>query len=121
MTYMAFPFRVTADGRTASVDWPAHVRDMVELVALTVLGERANQPDFGSNAPGLVFEGAAEELAITSLYLIRAALTQWLAEVITVLDVTLEASAGAIEITVTYQLGLDPAPVVQVIAAESQA
>jgi phage baseplate assembly protein W len=121
MSYLAFPYAVAPTGRTATVDWARHVEDMVELVVLTALGERVNLADFGSNAPSLVFEAPNEELISTSLYLVRAAVTQWLSDVLTLVDISVSMANGPLEIAVTYQLGLEPNPVVQVIQAPDAA
>ena len=55
MIQVAFPFQLAPDGRTASVDYEEHVRDLIEQVLFTSPGERVNRPTFGSGLMQAVF------------------------------------------------------------------
>ena len=39
-----FPYHFDARGRTAEVDYDAHIRDLIEQVLFTAPGERVNRP-----------------------------------------------------------------------------
>ncbi|MDY6943666.1 MAG: GPW/gp25 family protein [Pseudomonadota bacterium] len=53
--YLAFPFRVKADGARTS-GRAAHVREQIEQVLFTDPGERVFRPEFGIGVRSLVFE-----------------------------------------------------------------
>lgn len=53
--YMAFPFRVGAEGAKLS-DRRRHVREQIEQVLFTDPGERVFRPDFGAGVRTLIFE-----------------------------------------------------------------
>ena len=50
-----FPYHFDSHGRTAAIDYDAHIRDLIEQVLFTAPGERVNRPDFGSGLLRLVF------------------------------------------------------------------
>ena len=53
--YLAFPFRVTAEGPAVS-DRSRHIREQIEQVLFTSPGERIFRPEFGAGVRALVFE-----------------------------------------------------------------
>ena len=54
--YLAFPFRIGDDGRTAGVrDIDLHVKEELMQLILTAIGERAFQGEIGTNVRRLVF------------------------------------------------------------------
>ncbi|MCJ9429312.1 GPW/gp25 family protein [Kordiimonas marina] len=68
--YMAFPFRMGADGATTVARFE-HIRQQVEQVLFTSPGERVFRPEFGFGARRHVFEPNASSLweyAQNSLY-----------------------------------------------------
>jgi uncharacterized protein len=87
-----FPFHFAADGRTATTGDEDHLRDMIEQLLFTNLGERVNRPQFGSGLLQLVHAPNSPELAATLKFTVQAALQQWLGDVIETrtLDVTSE-------------------------------
>lgn len=89
-----FPYRFDTRGRTAEVDYDAHIRDLIEQVLFTAPGERVNRPDFGSGLLRLVFAPNSEQLAATTQYLVQGSLQQYLGDLIQVdaVDVTNEDS-----------------------------
>src|SRR6185312_12834702 len=89
-----FPYHFDARGRTAEVDYDAHIRDLIEQVLFTAPGERVNRPDFGSGLLRLVFAPNSSELAATTQYLVQGSLQQYLGDLIQVdaVDVTSEDS-----------------------------
>ncbi len=89
-------------GRTAQTDYDRHIRDLIEQVLFTAPGERVNRPDFGSGLLRLVFEPNSSELATTTQYLVQGALTQWLSDLIEVIEVRVVSEDSKLEITVVY-------------------
>jgi hypothetical protein len=103
MTSIDFPYSFDARRRTASpVDDDDHVRDLIEQVLFTTPGERVNRPDFGSGLMQLVFQPNGVELAAATEFLVQNALQQWLAEVIAVDGVRVEAVDSTLTVTVQY-------------------
>lgn len=103
----AFPFQIdAASQQTAQAGYPAHVDQMVRQLLLTSPGERANRPQFGCGLRSLVFAPNSDALAATVKLRVIQGLSQWLAGVVTVTDVTVGGSAdpGTLEVTVTYTL-----------------
>ena len=104
MSHLDFPYHVDGTGRSAMTGPGDHVRDLIEQVLFTAPGERVNRPDFGCGLHRLVFEPNGPELAAATQMLVHGALQQWLADRLTVIDVTVEAEDAALRITVTYAL-----------------
>jgi phage baseplate assembly protein W len=106
----AFPFLIdAASQQTAQAGYPAHVNQMVRQLLLTSPGERVNLPQFGCGLRSLVFAPDSDALAATVKLRVIQGLNQWLADVVTVDDVTVggpgaTAGPGTLEVTVTYTL-----------------
>lgn len=105
----AHPFGVDEAGRIAATTPLRHVREMIRLVLFTAPGERVNRPDFGCGLLNLVFEPNGSTLAMTTRFLVQAALQRWLGDVLTVHDVAAAAPRddGRLEIEVVYSLKED--------------
>lgn len=99
---IAFPFAVDGRGRTAGRDYPAHVRDMIELLLFTAPGERVMRPDFGCGLLDLTFEPNSPELAATLQISIQAQLQRWLGDVITAVALDVTSEDDMLRITVSY-------------------
>lgn len=108
MSRLAFPFAVTALGRSAQVPYGSdeHVRQMLELLVFTLPGERVMRPELGSPVRQLVFgpEGGPAAVALDAA--LQSAIQQWLGDVLTLLDVTVSPTGGTgiLEIVVTYEV-----------------
>ena len=107
----AFPFQIdAASQQTAQAGYPAHVDQMVRQLLLTSPGERANRPQFGCGLRSLVFAPNSDALAAAVKLRVIQGLSQWLAGVVTVVDVAVGGPGGAapgsgtLEVTVTYTL-----------------
>ena len=103
----AFPFQIdAASQQTAQAGYPAHVDQMVRQLLLTSPGERVNRPQFGCGLRSLVFAPDSDALAATVKLRVIQGLSQWLAGVVTVVDVGVGSGAGpgTLEVTVTYVL-----------------
>lgn len=110
MIQIGFPFQIAADGRTASVAYEDHVRDLIEQVLFTVPGERVNRPAFGSGLLQAVFAPNSTELSATMQFLAQTALQQWLGDLIELQSVLVTPSESTIEVTVQYAIKLTSAP-----------
>jgi phage baseplate assembly protein W len=100
--HVDFPYRVDGRGRTALADIDPYIRDLIEQVLFTSPGERVNRPDFGTGLMQLVFGPNSEELAATIQLLVRAALQQWLGEIVRIESVAAEARDSTLLIDVRY-------------------
>jgi phage baseplate assembly protein W len=108
----AFPFQIdSASQQTAQTGYPAHVDQMVRQLLLTSPGERVDLPQFGCGLRSLVFAPNSDALAATVQLRVIQGLNQWLAGIVTVVDVTVGNSAdgaaiepGTLLVTVTYTL-----------------
>ena len=101
---IAFPFRVTGSGQTASQEQDdAHIREMIEQVLFTSPGERVNRPDFGSGLMGFVFAAANDETVAAAQFLVQGALQQWLGDLIEVEAVEVTGEEATLYVTVTYR------------------
>lgn len=104
--HLAFPFRIGADGRTATpASDDAHVRDELLQLLLTSPGERLFLPDFGGGVRKLVFEPASETLRAVVKARITQALSRWLGHRLTVelIDVVWDEAGATLEVTVKYR------------------
>jgi phage baseplate assembly protein W len=97
-----FPYHFDARGRTAEVDYDAHVRDLIEQVLFTAPGERVNRPDFGSGLLRLVFAPNSSELAATTQYLVQGSLQQYLGDLIQVDAVDVTSEDSTLRVLVRY-------------------
>jgi phage baseplate assembly protein W len=101
---IAFPFRIGAGGRTASVDDARHVRDMIEILLFTHAGERVMRPDFGTGLLQFVFAPNSAELAATLQLTMQGALDQFLGDIIDVRAVVVESVEATLSVTINYAL-----------------
>jgi len=105
---LAFPFAVTALGRSAHLPYGSdeHVRQMLELLIMTVPGERVMRPELGSPARQLVFgaEGGPAGVALGAA--LQSSVQQWLGDVLTLLDLTIDTTGedGSLDIVVNYEV-----------------
>ncbi len=97
-----FPYHVDARGRTAEVDYDAHIRDLIEQVLFTAPGERVNRPDFGSGLLRLVFAPNSSELAATTQYLVQGSLQQYLGDLIQIDAVDVTSEDSTLRVSVRY-------------------
>lgn len=108
MSRLAFPFAPAADGRTATVEYggSAHVRQMLELLILTMAGERVMRPDLGSPVRQLLFGPGEGATAIALEAALQATINQWLGAVLTLHDLTVYFDGGeaVLDIQVAYEV-----------------
>ena len=114
MTNVDFPYAFDVRGRTASVEYDAHIRDLIEQVLFTEPGERVNRPTFGSGLLGLVFEPNSDALAGATRASVEAALQQWLGELIEVQSVEVRNEDSRLSVAVRYVVRQTQEPQAQV-------
>lgn len=103
-TSLRFPVAIDpARGRIAQEsDFSAHVEQLVMQVLMTAPGERINRPGFGCGVKRLVFAPGGEVAATLAQTAIYQALTTWLANAISVNEVTARADDATLQIRIGY-------------------
>jgi len=102
--YLAFPFRIGADGRTAAPPTlEAHVAEELMQLLLTTLGERLFLPELGTNLRRLVFENTDEVVLGMTQSIVTSALETWLGDRVSVESLTVSTGNGAIEVALQYR------------------
>ncbi len=102
--HLAFPFRIGADGRTATPSSDAdHVRDELLQLLLTAPGERLFLPEFGGGLRKRVFEPASDVLRGVVKARITQALSRWLGHRLTLEALEVEFTGERIDVTVKYR------------------
>ena len=97
-------YQFNRQGRTADVDYKAHIKNLIEQVLFTAPGERVNRPSFGSGLLQMVFEPNSSELAATTQFLVQGSLNQWLNHLIQVNEVRINSEDSTLEITIAYTI-----------------
>ncbi len=112
-TDYAFPLRI--DGGSSQVArsaYPEHVDEMLRQLLLTNPGERTCLPQFGCGLRRLVFSPQVAGLDSAVEIQIRAAVSQWLADQVSVDEVKVLSGSdpstgldpGELKVTLTYTL-----------------
>ena len=99
-----YPFHIDSRGRTAECNDAAHVRDMLEQLLFTNAGERVNRPEFGSGLMQLIFAPNSPELAAALQFTMRAAIQQWLGDVLDLQGLDVSSQDAILRITIRYAL-----------------
>lgn len=102
MNRINYPFHFDGRGRTAQSNEADYIRELIEQILLTAPGERVMRPTFGSGVRQLLFGAASPEVATATQYLVQSSLQQWLADLVTVEAVDVQAQDGSLIITVQY-------------------
>lgn len=107
MTRLAFPYGFDAEGRSDALAYgdDAHLRDMLELLILTLVGERVMRPDLGSPVLQMVFGHGDGPTALALKASLEATISQWLDHVLRLRNLTaryVEVDA-VLEIVVEYE------------------
>lgn len=97
-----FPFHVDDRRRTATTTLDNHVRNLVEQLVFTSPGERVNRPTFGAGLQQLVFAPNSVELASALQFLVQGALQQYLADLIDVSSVEVDAVDSQLVVQISY-------------------
>jgi phage baseplate assembly protein W len=100
-----YPFKVDGRGRTATAaPGDDHIKQLIEQVLFTALGERVNRPTFGSGVNQLVFAPNSSELASATQFLVQGALQQWLKDIIHVESVIAKNEESTLTVVVHYNI-----------------
>src|SRR5437868_7059226 len=99
-----YPFHFNRQGRTATADYAAHVRQMMEQILFTNPGERLNRPDFGGGVLQLVHSPNSDVAAAALQANVHGALQRWLGDVISVQQLEVENVENKLTVSVTYTL-----------------
>lgn len=102
--HVHFPLQFDGRGRTRDDDEALWIRGLIEQVLFTVPGERVMRPDFGSGLRELVFAPNSPELAATTQFLVQSALQQWMADLITVELVEIDAIDSRLSVNIQYSI-----------------
>ncbi len=103
--HLAFPFRIAADGRTATpVSVDEHVKGEIIQLLLTAPGERAFLPTFGGGLRRLVFQGNDDVSAGLSKALVSQALSNWLGNRVQVHSLEVEATESTLTVDLRYRV-----------------
>lgn len=97
-----YPFTIDGRGRVAETGPDPHIRQLIEQVLFTRIGERVNRPDFGSGLQQLIFDPNSIEIAAATQLLVQGALEQWLGDLIQVEAVEVESLDARLEVMVQY-------------------
>ena len=101
-TQLDYPLHFDGRGRTAATTDDEHIRDMIEQLLLAAPSERVNRPTFGSGVLGLVFAPAGDALAAATRLSVEAALTEWLGDLIEVVEVQVTSEDATLRLDVRY-------------------
>ena len=102
--HLAFPFRIGADGRTATPATDSdHIRDELLQLLLTNPGERLYQPSFGGGLRRLVFEPASDVLRGVTKARITDALARWLGHRLTVEALEVTFAGETVDVLVRFR------------------
>lgn len=103
--YLAFPFRVGEDGRTAApADLEQHVKEELVQLVLTGFGERLFQPELGTNVRRLVFENLDEVTAGMTKSTISQAVSRWLGHRVEMDDLVVEVEGSTLSVDLRYRV-----------------
>lgn len=97
-----YPIHFDNAKRTASTGEDDHIRDLIEQLIFTDPGERVNRPSFGSGLRQLVFAPNSPELAAAVQFLVQGALQQYMADLIQVESLDVEAVDSTLRVQVVY-------------------
>lgn len=108
MSRLAFPFAAAASGRADTVAYgdDAHVRNMLELLIMTMPGARVMNPDFGSPVAQMAFAPADAVIAHALQAALHAAIDQQMSSLISLrdLNVAFDEDSAAMTIEVVYEV-----------------
>ena len=101
---IAWPFGFDTRGRTATADYPSHVRQMIEQLLLTNPDERVNRPDFGAGLQQHVFAPNSPELAAAVELTLQTSLARWLGDVVEVHSLQVDSDDARLNVHLEYLL-----------------
>lgn len=106
-TYLAFPFRLAADGGIARADRDQTIRARIEQILFTAPGERVMLPEFGCGVRDLVFQGNNGVLAAATEFTVAKALQTYLGSDVMVNAVNVSDDDEKLLIEIVYTKSRD--------------
>ena len=105
---IAYPFHIDkSQQQVARTTLDEHIKQIIEQLMFTSLGERVNRPTFGSSLMQLVFAPNSDELTIALQFLVQSSLQKWLGELIQIEAVQIEHEEANLVVTVQYVIRQD--------------
>ncbi len=101
-TYLDFPFSLAPDGSVAWVSEDQHIRERLEQILFTSLGERVMVPDFGCGARDLLFAGNNPTLAAATEFKVARALQSYMGNQVLINGVDVQNDEEKLIITIDY-------------------
>ncbi|MGF6414013.1 GPW/gp25 family protein [Paraburkholderia sp. MM5482-R1] len=112
---LRYPFTIdAASGQAAQTGYASHVAQMIQQVLLTDPGERVCLPTFGAGLRRLLFAPLNASLDSTTKLAVTQALNLWLADQISVRDVTVATASSSTSTPLTGAPLPDSAILIQV-------
>lgn len=105
--YLAFPFRLAADGGVARADRDQTIRARIEQILFTAPGERVMLPEFGCGVRDLVFQGNNGVLAAATEFTVAKALQTYLGSDVMVNAVNVSDDDEKLLIEIVYTKSRD--------------
>ena len=101
--FLKYPFQLGTNRRLALADQAGYLDGLIEQVLFTMIGERANRPEFGCNLLGLLYEPLDGALLATAKVMIQTALRRWLDGQIEVEAVDVDAGDRLLTVRIQYK------------------
>lgn len=114
-----FPYRFSGDGKTATTDHTGHMRDLVEQLLFTRVGERLTRPTLGCGLPDLLFGPLGPDTATAAEMTIQVAIQEHLSRQIELTALDVQVQGAALVINLTYRIIETGAEVRQSLTAEA--
>lgn len=106
MHHLRYPFDFDTTGQLSKqTNQSDYVRQLVEIVLFTRLGERVNRPEFGSGLIDLLFEPNSQSLRTTTEMMIQSTLQNYLSDMIVVENLAVShKDGGQLIVDLTYRM-----------------
>ncbi|MDX2298435.1 MAG: GPW/gp25 family protein [Xanthomonadaceae bacterium] len=105
--YLAFPFRLSDAGGTATDDLDGAIRGRIEQLLFTAPGERVMLPTFGCGARDLLFQGNNDVLAAATEFTVAKSLQTFLGHLLMINAVHVSNDEETLHIEVVYTKSRD--------------
>lgn len=103
--HLAFPFRIAADGRSATpTTLEDHVKSEMMQLLLTNPGERPLLPGFGGGLRRLVFEGNSDFTTAVAKATLTQVIARWLKTRVELTALEVENQEATLVVTVQYRV-----------------
>ena len=100
--YLTYPFNVVENGRISTSNIDLWIKEMIEQILLTNMGERVNLPEFGCGLQNIVMEPNNPALSSKVKFVVTQSLIRWLGDLINVEQVNTSNSDETLKIEIVY-------------------